>query len=158
MTYRILIAHRSARVRRLLAAGFVNALAKRLSGPVVVDVTNNGGDALDMVANDPDAYDLIVVEAALPGISGSQLLAMARTAGLDTPFIGVPEDDGHFARVARCVADASMLFADEFRLPVVAPPVRAASYAGSRGTRGCTRGLLRSRPPRHASRLHREHA
>lgn len=53
-----------------------------------VDVTgvSNGCDLLYSLA-ERGPYDLVVAHAALPDLAGSQVLAMVRTAGLDTPFL-----------------------------------------------------------------------
>jgi CheY-like chemotaxis protein len=55
---------------------------------------NSGLDALEQIAANPP-YDLVITDVRMPPPSGLQLVAMARTAGYDVPFLVVtafPDD------------------------------------------------------------------
>ena len=75
---RVLIAHSC-----VASAGWLElALMPRPARFVVV---HSAWDALEHLAEHP--VDLLVTDRHLPGMSGPQLLAAARTVGLDTPTI-----------------------------------------------------------------------
>src|SRR4030095_6755678 len=58
------------------------------------ETANSGLEALEHSAADPP-YDLVITDVRMPPPSGLQLVAMARTAGYDVPFLVVtafPDD------------------------------------------------------------------
>jgi len=75
---RILIADPSPAMRSWLRAAL-------LSGPAVAEEVDCAWDLLTAAADGP--FDLIVCARLLPGMSGHQVLATLRTAGLATPFV-----------------------------------------------------------------------
>ena len=79
---------------------------------------SNGVELLGRLADD-GPFDLVVTDLRMPTITGLQVLAMARTAGLRTPFLVVTAfaDDAVRAAVARlgpAVIAAKPLAADRF--------------------------------------------
>ncbi len=70
---------------------FLDAMSALLAllGASEVTTARNGLDALESLAEEPGAYDLVITDVRMPPPSGVQLVAMARTAGCDTPFVVV---------------------------------------------------------------------
>lgn len=62
-----------------------------------VDEAATGWELLWLLA-EQGPYDLVVACGRLPELSGPQVLAMARTAGLETPFVLVSPCSGDRAR------------------------------------------------------------
>jgi|GEM_PF-6865336 len=77
----VLIADRSQLMQQWLAAAVRGAF-----GTVDATCVSSGTELLHHIA-DCGPYDLVVSHAMLPEISGGQVLAMVRTANLNTPFI-----------------------------------------------------------------------
>jgi CheY-like chemotaxis protein len=80
---RILVADRSSLMRGWLGMAVSRAVPWRH-----VDVTTvaGGADLLERLGEDAP-YDLVVANCDLPDVGGGEVLAMARTAGLDVPFL-----------------------------------------------------------------------
>ncbi len=78
---RVLVANSCPLTRKWIEA----TLAVGVDG-CVTELVSDGVDLLIRLA-EHGPYSLVVTSASLPGISGSQVLAMARTAGLHTPFV-----------------------------------------------------------------------
>jgi DNA-binding response OmpR family regulator len=126
---RLLIAEPSPPMQRWLAA------ALSLAPPVrpVCELVSDGIDLLYHLAEDGD-FDLVVAPAVLPGLAGTQVLAMARTAGLTTPFlITTALGSGRLRRVIGRAGPAELV-----------DPLDAAAVAAA------ARRLLESSPERGA--------
>jgi len=80
--YRILIADRSEPMQRWLAMATVRSGARASQ----TTYASTGPEMLYHLSHD-GPFDLVVCQASLPQITGAQVLAMVRTAGLATPFV-----------------------------------------------------------------------
>jgi CheY-like chemotaxis protein len=79
------------------------------AGCACVDVAYGGLPALEHIADD-GPYDLVVTDVRMPGPSGTQLAAMARTAGYEVPFLVVTAfPDGAVYRVAQTLDHTEVL-------------------------------------------------
>jgi CheY-like chemotaxis protein len=76
---RLLIADDDEDVRATLAMLLTQSGAS-------IQVVGSGLDALDAIAHD-GPFALVITDVRMPAPSGVQLLAMARTAGADVPFL-----------------------------------------------------------------------
>jgi DNA-binding response OmpR family regulator len=77
---RILVADDDPNCRELVA--------RALYGPGTEVVTaNDGGELLELTADDEHALDLIVTDINMPWMEGLQVLASIREAGLTTPVL-----------------------------------------------------------------------
>jgi CheY-like chemotaxis protein len=69
----------------------------------------NGHEFLDALA-DQGPYDLVITDAALPRPSGLQVASMARTAGVETPFVVLSSSlDPDVAKTVRAIGHAVLL-------------------------------------------------
>jgi len=95
--WRVLIAEDDPQMRAWLR------LALRSSG-VQIEEVPSGQALLDRIADDDDAHvDAVITDVRMPGPDGLKVLAMARTAGLDTPALVITAfpDPGVVAAVGR---------------------------------------------------------
>ncbi len=98
---------------------------KRLLGAEgrVVDVANNGTDALHMGATEP--YDMIILDIGLPERDGISVLREWRSAGVKTPVLILTARDGWSERVDGLDAGADDYMTKPFHMPELAARVRA---------------------------------
>ncbi|CUH42770.1 response regulator transcription factor [Ruegeria atlantica] len=89
----------------------------------VVDVTNNGTDALHMGATEP--YDMIILDIGLPERDGISVLREWRSAGVKTPVLILTARDGWSERVDGLDAGADDYMTKPFHMPELAARVRA---------------------------------
>ena len=89
----------------------------------VVDVANNGTDALHLGATEP--YDMIILDIGLPERDGISVLREWRSAGVKTPVLILTARDGWSERVDGLDAGADDYMTKPFRMPELAARVRA---------------------------------
>ncbi|AKV02840.1 sensory box histidine kinase/response regulator [Labilithrix luteola] len=89
---RVLVADDDADVR-----AWVGMQLKKL-GATILEV-ESGLELLDLLARD-SRFDLIVTDIHMPGLKGSHVVAMARTAGVDAPFLVITAHADDAAREA----------------------------------------------------------
>jgi len=93
-------------------------LSLSASGRPACSFVDDGVDLLYHLA-EKGPFDLVVAQVALAGIDGGQVLAMARTAGLNTPFVLVSAvaDDRLRSLIAR--TEPAALVDDPFDAPAL---------------------------------------
>ncbi|WP_170560130.1 response regulator transcription factor [Ruegeria atlantica] len=89
----------------------------------VVDVANNGTDALHLGATEP--YDMIILDIGLPQRDGISVLREWRSAGVKTPVLILTARDGWSERVDGLDAGADDYMTKPFHMPELAARVRA---------------------------------
>ncbi len=89
----------------------------------VVDVANNGTDALHLGATEP--YDMIILDIGLPERDGISVLREWRSAGVKTPVLILTARDGWSERVDGLDAGADDYMTKPFHMPELAARVRA---------------------------------
>lgn len=89
---RVLVADDDADVR-----AWVGLQLKKL-GASILEV-ETGLELLDLLARD-SRFDLIVTDIHMPGLKGSHVVAMARTAGVDAPFLVITGQADEATRAA----------------------------------------------------------
>ncbi len=89
----------------------------------VVDVANNGTDALHLGATEP--YDMIILDIGLPERDGISVLREWRGAGIKTPVLILTARDGWSERVDGLDAGADDYMTKPFHMPELAARVRA---------------------------------
>ncbi len=89
----------------------------------VVDVANNGADALHLGATEP--YDMIILDIGLPERDGISVLREWRGAGIKTPVLILTARDGWSERVDGLDAGADDYMTKPFHMPELAARVRA---------------------------------
>lgn len=89
----------------------------------VVDVANNGTDALHLGATEP--YDMIILDIGLPERDGISVLREWRNAGVTTPVLILTARDGWSERVDGLDAGADDYMTKPFHMPELAARVRA---------------------------------
>ncbi len=89
----------------------------------VVDVTDNGTDALHLGATEP--YDMIILDIGLPERDGISVLREWRGAGVKTPVLILTARDGWSERVDGLDAGADDYMTKPFHMPELAARVRA---------------------------------
>lgn len=89
----------------------------------VVDVANNGTDALHLGATEP--YDIIILDIGLPERDGISVLREWRSAGVKTPVLILTARDGWSERVDGLDAGADDYMTKPFHMPELAARVRA---------------------------------
>ncbi len=89
----------------------------------VVDVAQNGTDALHMGATEP--YDMIILDIGLPERDGISVLREWRSAGVKTPVLILTARDGWSERVDGLDAGADDYMTKPFHMPELAARVRA---------------------------------
>ncbi|NOD75656.1 MULTISPECIES: response regulator transcription factor [unclassified Ruegeria] len=89
----------------------------------VVDVANNGSDALHLGATEP--YDMIILDIGLPERDGISVLREWRSAGVKTPVLILTARDGWSERVDGLDAGADDYMTKPFHMPELAARVRA---------------------------------
>ncbi|NOD93235.1 response regulator [Ruegeria sp. HKCCD4884] len=89
----------------------------------VVDVANNGSDALHLGATEP--YDMIILDIGLPERDGISVLREWRSSGVKTPVLILTARDGWSERVDGLDAGADDYMTKPFHMPELAARVRA---------------------------------
>lgn len=89
----------------------------------VVDVANNGTDALHLGSTEP--YDMIILDIGLPERDGISVLREWRNAGVKTPVLILTARDGWSERVDGLDAGADDYMTKPFHMPELAARVRA---------------------------------
>ncbi len=89
----------------------------------VVDVADNGTDALHLGATEP--YDMIILDIGLPERDGISVLREWRGAGVKTPVLILTARDGWSERVDGLDAGADDYMTKPFHMPELAARVRA---------------------------------
>jgi DNA-binding response OmpR family regulator len=88
-----------------LRASLASLLATRGAD---VREASGGGEALSLLADEP--FDLVVTDVVMPAPPGTQLAAMARTAGAPMPILVITAyESEHIERTVRQLARATLL-------------------------------------------------